>query len=66
MICFDTYRIVKQRMLRFVCTYAQTRLSISCLHLQSVDVEWDSGRNLDTQSHIAVYWKVYAYICDKY
>ena len=35
---FDTYRISEQQMLRRVCAYAQTRLSLRCSHIQSMDV----------------------------
>ena len=36
---FGSYRIGEQRRLRRVCTYVQTRLSIRCSDIQSMDVD---------------------------
>ena len=41
------YRIVEQRNVMRACKNAQTRLSIRCTHTQRMDVDEDSGLNLD-------------------
>ena len=44
---FGSYRIGEQRRLRRVCTYVQTRLSIRCLDIQSMDVDKWLNQSLD-------------------
>ena len=44
---FGTCNIVEQRRLLQACQNAQTRQGLRCLHMESMDVDEDSDKDLD-------------------
>ena len=68
---FGTYRIAEQRRLRRARTNAQTRQSIHCSHIQSMDVD-ETQAEMYTPSPteyarngVVVFFNFAHYICDK-